>query len=252
MRGLGKFLKGALLVAFCCLGPSGGSAGGQLELYVAASLTDVASEIAEAFQAETGTPMRIVPAASSTLARQIAAGAPADIFLSADPQWADWLVDRGVGDATRRTAFAGNRLVVVTARADADANAFYDPASQARIAIADPDHVPAGRYARRALETSGRWKDIAGRLVPVANVREALRLAESGQTAFGIVYATDAMAGSARTVATLPDPDPPIRYVALALGEDQASDAFVRFLGTAAAEAILCRNGFLLTGGHSC
>jgi molybdate transport system substrate-binding protein len=252
MTRFGTCLKGALLVALCCFGPPAGSASGRLDLYVAASLTDVASEIAEAFEAETGVSSRIVPAASSTLARQIAAGAPADVFLSADPQWTDWLVGQGIGDLARRKVFAGNRLVIVSARADADADALYDPASTERIAIADPDHVPAGRYARQVLEVGGRWKDVAGRLVPAANVREALRLAETGQTAYAIVYATDATAGRVRTLATLPDPDPPIRYVAMALGDDQASEAFVMFLRDAAAETILCRNGFRLIEGRKC
>lgn len=252
MTGLGNCLKGVALVAFCLLGPSAGSAGGRLDLYVAASLTDVVSEIAMAFEAETGVSSRIVPAASSTLARQIAAGAPADVFLSADPQWANWLVDRGIGDAARRKTFAGNTLVVVTGRADAQAEAFDDPAGKARIAIADPDHVPAGRYAKQVLQTTGQWKAVEKRLVPAANVREALRLAETGQTAFAIVYATDAAAGRVRTLVTLPDPDPPIRYVAMALADDPASEAFIMFLGDAAAETILCRSGFRLIEGRKC
>lgn len=248
----GNLVKCAMLAALCSFGRPAGSTEARLDLYVAASLTDVAGEIAGAYEAETGISSRIVPAASSTLARQIDAGAPADVFLAADVQWAEWLIDRGHGDAVRMNDFAGNGLVVVTAGRDVDPAAFYDPASRTRIAIADPDHVPAGRYAKQVLQTSGQWNNVERRLVPAANVREALRLAETGQTAFGIVYSTDAAAGTVRTVATLPDPDPPIRYVALALGEGTAPDAFVTFLHGGAADNILCRHGFRLTGGRTC
>lgn len=252
MTRFGNLVKCAMLAALCCFGRPAGSAEARLDLYVAASLTDVAADIAGAYEVETGISSRIVPAASSTLARQIDAGAPADIFLSADMQWADWLVDRGHGDAARMTIFAGNGLVVVTAGEDVEPGAIFDAASRTRIAIADPDHVPAGRYAKQVLQTSGQWTAVERRLVPVANVREALRLAETGQAAFGIVYSTDAIAGTARSVATLPDPDPPIRYVALALGGKDASDAFVAFLRDGAADAILCRYGFRLAGGRAC
>ena len=138
----------ALVVLAVCLGSSG-RAEERLTLFVASSLTDAASEIARSYEAEFGVAVKIVPSASSTLARQIAAGAPAGVFLSAEPHWADWLTGQGIGDAAQARIFAGNALVIIAA-SDREATA-GSPAdvlkrtAGSRMAIADPDHVPAGR-----------------------------------------------------------------------------------------------------------
>jgi len=228
----------------------------RLTLFVASSLTEVASDIARLYEADSASDVTIVPAASSTLARQIAAGAPADVFLSADPQWADWLIDRQIGHGGEARTIAGNGLVVIaagnSAKAADDIDDLLGSANGARIAVADPDHVPAGRYARQVLELTGQWASIAGRIVPAANVRDALRYVETGQVPIGIVYATDAKVGTVRVVALLPDPLPPIRYVALPLGESGRAQRFVDYMAGGSADPVLCRHGFRLPEGRSC
>jgi len=184
------------------------------------------------------------------------ARSPADVFLSADPQWVDWLTEQKIGDADQSRTFAGNGLVVIAAKNnEAVAGPLADVLKKtagSRIAIADPDHVPAGRYAKQVLEVAGEWSGIARQIVPAANVRDAFRYVETGQTPFGIVYATDAKAGDMRIVATLPEPQPPIRYVALPLGDGAQAQHFVAYLSGGPADAILCRYGFHLPEGRSC
>jgi molybdate transport system substrate-binding protein len=249
-------LQIALLMMPAGSGVSAALAGERLDLFVASSLTDAAAEIARSYEKEFNATVRIVPAASSTLARQVAAGAPADVFLSADPQWVDWLTDQEIGNAGQARIFAGNGLVVIAAKDRAVATGTLTEVLKGteggRIAIADPEHVPAGRYAKQVLETAGEWAGIARQIVPAANVRDALRYVESGQTPFGIVYATDAKAGDMPIVATLPEPQPPIRYVALPLGKDAQAQHFVAFLSGGPADPILCRYGFRLPEGRSC
>ncbi len=241
------------LLLFALLTPAG--AAGQLNLFVAASLTDVATEFAQAYESEFGVSVKVVPAATSTLARQIAAGAPADIFLSADQQWVDWLTERNFGQARLALTFAGNVLVVVTRAGKGAAGSLDDiftAGDGPRVALADPEHVPAGRYAKQVLEATGQWSDLATRLVPAANVRDALRYAETGQTAYGIVYASDANSGTVDVIAQLPEPMPPVRYVALPLKADPPVQRFMERLGAGRADAILCRHGFRLPEGRLC
>lgn len=255
MYRLVRFLRCIALMALTISGSSAGIAGESLRLFAASSLTDVAADIAKSFKAETAIEILIVPAASSTLARQIAAGAPADIFLSADPQWAEWLIDQGTGKAGASRTFAGNSLVVVVppgrAVATGDMSDILTAPGGGRIAIADPEHVPAGRYARQVLDSAGLWQALLPRLVPAANVRDALRYVETGQTPLGIVYATDAKAGNVQVVAALPDPQPVIRYVAVPLGGEGVG-RFMAFVTDGSADTILCRYGFRLPEGRRC
>lgn len=247
-----------LLVPVLLALQSPAAAAKQLNIFVAASLTDVATEFARSFENEFDVSVRIVPAATSTLARQIAAGAPADIFLSANQDWIDWLTERNIGQAHQTRIFAGNSLVVVTAAGKGAEAGNIDeilaPGGRARIALADPEHVPAGRYAKQVLESGGQWQNISGRLLPAANVRDALRYAETGQTAFSIVYASDADAEGVTVdvVAHLPDPRPPIRYLALPVGGHAEVQRFMNYLGAGQADAVLCRHGFRLPEGRAC
>ena len=121
-----------------------------------------------------------------------------------------------------------------------------------KLAMGDPDHVPAGQYAMRSLTAAGYWDNLPGRLVPSANVRDALRFAETGQTPYAIVYESDAAAGAVTVVARLPDPVPPIGYVALPVRNAPNVDDFMGFLVSAKAEEYLCEHGFRLTEGRAC
>ncbi|MEM0961304.1 MAG: molybdate ABC transporter substrate-binding protein [Bacteroidota bacterium] len=128
--------------------------------------------------------------ATSTLARQIAQGAPADVFASADPEWVDWLRGEGVLVLSERVVAHGS--LVVVGPADMPAGALGDPLVNAdRIAVADPAHVPAGQYAEAALRSTGRWEQVSRRVLPCADVRAALAAVESGAADAGIVYASD-------------------------------------------------------------
>lgn len=192
-------------------------------------------------------------AASSALARQIAAGAAADLFVSADEPWMDDVEKRGLIVPGTRAAFLGNRLVVVRpkgARGDAGPRVpLARLLGAGPLALADPDAVPAGRYARASLEALGAWGAVQARVVRGESVRAALAFVERGAAPFGIVYATDARASTrVEVVRVLPDDShPPIRYPLARLKASASPDAepFRRFLLGGEGRAIFRRFGFL-------
>jgi molybdate transport system substrate-binding protein len=192
-------------------------------------------------------------AASSALARQIAAGAAADLFVSADEPWMDDVEKRGLIVPGTRAAFLGNRLVVVRpkgARGDAGPRvSLARLLSGGPLALADPDAVPAGKYARASLQKLGAWDAVAPRVVRGESVRAALAFVERGAAPFGIVYATDAKASDrVEMVRVLPDDShPPIRYPLARLKAATSPDAepFRRYLLSGEGRAIFRRFGFL-------
>ncbi|MEP9359883.1 molybdate ABC transporter substrate-binding protein [Sphingomonas sp. KR3-1] len=190
-------------------------------------------------------------AASSALARQIAAGAAADLFVSADEPWMDDIEKRGLIVPGTRAAFLGNRLVIIAPAGTPPARPYDElrALGTTRVAIADPDSVPAGRYAKAALERSGRWAAVSPNVVRAESVRAALALVERGAAPRGIVYATDARASSAvRVVAVFAvNSHPPIRYPIARLKASTSPDAepFRRFLLSGEGRAIFRRFGFL-------
>ena len=189
---------------------------------------------------------------TSALARQAEGGAPADIFFSADGEWMDWLEERDLIDRGSRRDLLSNRLVVIgqigTRSAWQSPQALSEVIGADRLAMADPHAVPAGRYARRALENLGDWATISGRVVPVENVRAALALVERGEVPFAVVYATDAMASSmVERVGTIPEAaTPKIAYPVARLVDSTHPDApaFLAYLATASARETFRRHGF--------
>jgi molybdate transport system substrate-binding protein len=165
-------------------------------------------------------PFRASYAASSTLAKQIEEGAPADVFISADLDWMDDLATRQLIQAGTRVNLLGNRLVLVAPRsrpvtlAIAPGFALAAALGDGRLAVADPAAVPAGKYARAALTSLGVWDSVANRLAPADNVRAALLLVSRAESPLGIVYRSDAIADpTVTTVATFPESThPPIVY----------------------------------------
>ena len=224
-----------------------------LTVYAASSLTDVMQDIAAAFSAESRIGVRFSFGASSLLARQIEAGAPADVFVSADREWMDYLQARGL-IAPTRIDVAANTLVLIAPRTSTQAlkigPGFALTAALGeggRLAIADPASVPAGTYARAALVKLGVWPSVERRIVVADNVRTALAFVARGEAPLGIVYATDARVEPAvRVVDTFPaDSHEPIRYPAAAIaGAPAGAAAFVRYLGTAAAQSVFRKAGF--------
>lgn len=193
-------------------------------------------------------------AASSALARQVAAGAPADLFVSADEPWMDDVERRGLIVPGTRAPFLGNRLVLVAPRSD-PRNVTLGPRSNlpallgdGRLAMADPDSVPAGKYGKAALEKFGIWPAVAPKVVRAENVRAALSFVERGTASFGIVYLTDARASArVRVAATFPaNSHPPIRYPLARLKASISPDAepFRAFLLSREGKAIFTRFGF--------
>ena len=220
----------------------------------AASLQESLTEAADAWAAK-GHPKPVLSfAASSALARQVMAGAPADLFLSADEPWMDAVAKAGLLRPGSRVTLLGNRLVLIAPVSSpvrvTPARGF--PLAKAlgagRLAVADPDAVPAGKYAKAALTRLGVWTSVAGRLAPAENVRAALALVERGAAPLGIVYATDARASRAVRVAGVfpASSHPPIRYPVAVLKASRHRDAaaFRAFLLSRQARAIFVRHGF--------
>ncbi|MDE0890150.1 MAG: molybdate ABC transporter substrate-binding protein [Phycisphaerales bacterium] len=223
-------------------------------VFVAASAGDVFEDLGARFASTGAGEVVINSAGSSTLGRQIIAGAPVDVFISADRDWARVVQDQipCVGDAED---LLGNELVMVIPSDDEagsasisgfDLDAPEPPPSWRRVAIADPSHVPAGRYAREALESLGWWGAISGRVIPASDVRAALRLVELGEVDAGIVYRTDAMMNdSVEIIATVPALlHETIVYPILQFERRPEVDAFIRFLKSDDAGSIFERRGF--------
>lgn len=209
-------------------------------VFAAASTTDVLREAGRLYEAESGTKVVFSFDASSSLARQIKEGAPADVFISADTNWMDEAIRSGEMQQATRETLLGNSLVLVVPvgrPVKVEMSREFDITVALpdirRIAVGDPAHVPAGRYARQALESLGWWESLQPKLVPALDVRAALRLVELGEADAGIVYATDAKASKGvSVVATFPaDLHAPIEYP-LALCKDAPTSAadFVTFL----------------------
>jgi molybdate transport system substrate-binding protein len=224
-------------------------------VFAAASLTESLRELADAYRQSSKANVEVSYASSGTLARQIEAGARADVFVSADVAWMDYLAQRHLlRDGTRHDLLA-NRLVLV-APTSRDLILNLGPGAPVlaalaggHLALADPDSVPAGRYAKQAFTAFGLWASLEPRIVRAADVRAALAWVVRGEAPLGVVYATDALAeGRVRVVATFPaDSHTPIVYpIALTATAVPAAMAFVEYLGSPGARAVFIRHGFAL------
>jgi molybdate transport system substrate-binding protein len=222
-------------------------------VFAAASLTEALDEVDRAFDAHTHLPVRAAYASSAVLAKQIEAGAPADAFISADREWADYLDQRRLLKAGSRRDVLANALVLI-APADSRVELKVAPhfplaaaLGEGRLATGDPDSVPAGDYARAALTQLGVWQDVSSKLVRAENVRAALAYVAHGEAALGIVYRTDALAQKrVRIVDTFPaDTHPPITYpAAQTAGSRPEAARYLEFLTGEEARAIFARYGF--------
>jgi molybdate transport system substrate-binding protein len=219
----------------------------------AASLQESMTAAADAWAGK-GHPRPVISfAASSALARQVEAGAGADLFVSADEDWMDALAAKGLIVPASRVIFLGNRLVVI-APADSHVRIPLKPGPLARVlgagplAMADTESVPAGKYGKAALMKLGVWDAVAPHVVRAENVRAALALVERGAAPLGIVYATDAKAsGRVRIAGVFPAGSyPPIAYpvARLTASTNVEGEAFRRFLVSREGRAIFARFGF--------
>ena len=207
------------------------NAEGVITVFAAASLTDAVTHAGEIYQQKTGSRVRVSFASSSTLARQIEAGAGADIYISANAAWMDYLDARGFVEPASRREPIGNELVLI-APADSAAEPAVLSSSMPvagllgprdRVALGDPSHVPGGGYAREALTSLGQWQVLKNRLALSDNVRAALALVGRGEAALGIVYRTDALISrNVKVLGAFPaDSHQPITYpFAIITGHD--------------------------------
>jgi len=222
-------------------------------VFAAASLTNALQEIGAAYEKSAAVRVKVSFDASSSLAHQIEAGAPADLFFSADTQWMDYLESRHlIQPATRRNVL-GNRLVLIAPTASqiklkiAPHFPLAAALGQGRLATADPDSVPAGRYARSALSTLGVWNDVADHLARAENVRAALAYVARSEAPLGIVYSSDALVEkNVRVVDTFPaNTHEPIVYpVALTTSAKGEAAGFLGYLLGPQAREVFVKYGF--------
>ena len=223
-------------------------------VFGAASLTNVLDDLSGAFTEQTKIPVKSSLAASSVLAKQIEAGAPADVFFSADLEWMDYLDRRQLLKPGSRHDVVGNRLVLI---APADSQVRVDLRQgvdlarvlgpQGKLSTGDPDSVPVGKYAKAALQKLGAWDAVEPRIVRAENVRAALAFVARGEAPLGIVYKTDALAErKVRIVAEFPrNSYPPITYpIALTTHAGTGAQQFVDFVRAPAAAEIFKKYGF--------
>ena len=215
----------------------------KISVFAAASTTDAMKEIAAAYRTGGGEKVWFNFASTGTLARQIGAGAPADVFVSANAKWMDWLEARAAIQTDSRFNFAANALVLV---APSGSKLAFDGKIDGRVAVGDFKSVPAGMYAEEALKAMGWLDHLHPKLVMASNVRTALLYVERGEAAAGIVYATDAMAsGRVEVVGTFPaGTHSPIVYPVAAVSENKTAPGFLEFLKSSTAKRILEKHGF--------
>ncbi|MDE2991356.1 MAG: molybdate ABC transporter substrate-binding protein [Chloroflexota bacterium] len=241
------------LLAFGWAGPA---AAERVIVLAAASTAHVIDEVIGQFDAGPDDSVVASYAGTSALARQIESGAPADIFLAANEAWMDHVEAQGLIEPGSRQVLAGNRLVFVTSISDMAA---FEPSATldlpglldgGRLAIGNPDHVPAGIYARQALEALGLWPDVRSQLAPAADVRAALALVARGEAPLGIVYATDAARiEGMHVLGTIPAllHEPVVYPVVLIAGRaSPLATRFFEFLTGPEGRAAFARAGFIV------
>ncbi len=226
----------------------------QITVFAAASLRDGLDAAIDAYPLRDDRKIVTVYASSGTLARQIAAGAPAHLYLSANRAWADWLQNEGALVADSAVVLLRNRLVLIQPADATDALSADAGLAQAlderRLAIADPDHAPAGIYAREALEALGIWDAVLPRLARFQDARATLAWVERGEVAAGIVYESDAGASRGVRVAGRFEArlHGPIDYVLAMVRETRTAEAedLYRYLQSPLAASVFAAHGFLL------
>jgi molybdate transport system substrate-binding protein len=253
------FLAGAMAVA--SMRPSFAAAGAErVVVMAAASLTNALREIVSSYRG--GGSISASFGSSASLARQIEQGARAHIFASADTEWMDYLDARGLIDKASRHDLLSNRLVLIAARGSSvnlDERGLESLVTmlgpRGRLALADPDYVPAGRYARAALTSLGMWPAVADRLARAENVRSAMALVARGEAPLGVVYASDVLAEKrVRQLAAFPEESHPrilYPFARLVSASGPNVEEVYRHITSVRAAAVYRRNGFIVLPSRS-
>ena len=246
------FFKMLSRICFLCLGLASVARADDVTVFAAASMKTALDEVSRAYTAQNRVSIRASYAGSALLARQIAQGAPADIYVSANVEWMDWLAEQG--RVAERRALLTNRLVLIAQGAAADSPDVLTGESdisamlgEGRLAMGLVTSVPAGIYGKEALEHLGQWDTLAPQVAQTDNVRAALALVATGEAPLGITYATDALAEPRVHIAGHfpPESHTPILYpVALIDGAGPEARGFYDFLQSDAAASIFAAHGF--------
>jgi molybdate transport system substrate-binding protein len=249
-----KAVLSSVLLATYWLAASPAVMAADATAFAAASLKEAMDEQAKSFEASTGNKVIVSYGASNTLAKQIEAGAPADVFISADLDWMDYLDQRRALVANTRFDLLRNTLVLIAPAASASMLkigpnfALAAALGSEKLAMANPDSVPAGKYGKSALEQLRVWASVEKQVARAENVRAALALVSRGEAPFGIVYRTDALADKGvRIVDTFPpDSHPPIIYPAaiVATSKSTAARPLLEYLRSAPARSVWEKYGF--------
>jgi molybdate transport system substrate-binding protein len=247
-------LRNLLLSLTIVLGFAAQASAEPAVVFAAASLKNALDAVSEAWKAESGKATKNTYAASSALAKQIEQGAPADVFISADLDWMDYLAGKKLIRPETRKVLLGNALVLVAAKHSGVKLELKQGADLAaavagsKLAVADVKAVPAGKYAKAALDKLGLWGSVEASLAQTENVRAALALVVRGEAKLGIVYATDAKAENGVEVAGVfpEDSHPPIVYPAAVVSSSKNRDAedFLSYLSSPKGQELFAAQGF--------
>jgi molybdate transport system substrate-binding protein len=226
----------------------------KITAYLTASLTNALKDLAVIYEQKMGVKVQTSFASSSVLAKQIEAGAPADIFISADLEWMDYLEGKNKIEPGSRRNLLSNSLVVIAPKSKTfplkmEKGFNFAEAFKGKLAMGDPDHVPAGIYGKEALRYMGWWEAVSSRIVRGENVRAALAFVERGEADAGIVYATDAwQSDKVEVLGMFPEEShKPIIYpAALVKGAGNPAKAFLDFLSSEQAGNIFTKYGFIV------
>jgi molybdate transport system substrate-binding protein len=245
---LAHITRSLLIVLLFCLS---GVAKADFMVLAAASLTNALGDINKAYQAKTGVTITASFASSSVLAKQIENGLPADIFISADNKWMDYLYDKGKIDNSTRREFLGNTLVLIAPKGESfnatlTKGGKLADAFDGKLCTGETETVPVGKYAKEALQKLGLWDGIKSRVVGTEDVRAALAFVERGECAAGIVYETDArISKKVEVIGTFPeDSHTPIVYPMAMVSQSEEAKAFLDYLSQAEAAKIFAHYGF--------
>lgn len=248
----GKLLAGAV-ISFALVSQSVASE--KITVFAAASLTNALSEIAAQYKQEKNAEVIASYASSSTLARQIEQGAPANLFISADQQWMDYAIDKNLMVADTRYTLLGNDLVLIAPKDSSLNDVVINKETKwksllhgGKLAVGDPDHVPVGIYAKESLEYLGAWNTVSPEMARTNNVRSGMALVERDEAPLGIVYGSDAVASNkVKVVGVFPaDSHKPVEYP-MAVVKDQDNKSvreFYDYLKTPQAAEIFKKYGF--------
>ncbi|HLR73180.1 MAG TPA: molybdate ABC transporter substrate-binding protein [Pseudogracilibacillus sp.] len=224
----------------------------ELTISAAASLTDAMDELKEIYEAEHNVELTFNFAGSGKLAHQIQQGAPVDVFISANENWLDTLLEEGLIDADSTTDVTGNKLVLI---AEKDTTLAYDSFSDinvkelSNIAVGKPESVPAGEYTKKALEAIDKWEEIEPYIVYAKDVRQVLTYVETGNAEIGFVYESDALSSDKVEILTESNPNEhdPIIYpggVTMETEQEEVAEDFLAFMTSDEAQEILETYGF--------